>query len=121
VTTSIVVVIVVNTALCLLSGALIGMDYLRERRFDRIQQAKARHPAGKVNDGPADRSDKWADIPIQYPTLVPMDDVARFNAQQDFTQPGVVMGADGVVRPYNSPPWLIVTEDDSGVNSRRIT
>lgn len=39
--------------------------------------------------------------------LQPMDDVARFNAQQDFARPGVVMGADGVVRAYSPPSWWL--------------
>lgn len=47
-----------------------------------------------------------ADPYFQELILEPMDDVARFNAQQDFTKPGVVMGADGLVHPYFPPPWM---------------
>lgn len=48
-----------------------------------------------------------SDIPdFQELELEPMDSVARFNAEQDFTKPGVVMGADGVIRPFVPPPWF---------------
>lgn len=46
------------------------------------------------------------DIEVQILKLEPLDDVAEFNSRQDFSRPGVVMGADGIVRPYFPPPWL---------------
>jgi len=42
----------------------------------------------------------------QESKLEPEDDVARANADRDFTQPGTVMGADGVERPYTPPEGM---------------
>ncbi|MCG7607131.1 hypothetical protein [Mycobacterium sp. CnD-18-1] len=46
------------------------------------------------------------DDSIQELELEPMNEVARFNAGRDFAKSGVVMGADGIIRPYTPPAWL---------------